>query len=85
MKQETFAPKIVIALIDTVYSAKFIRWGSFESPDGIYKEIDMLRSYEMALKTWSDWLEINVNRTRTKLFFISMSPAHLRYDRFLCI
>ncbi|XP_022887431.1 protein trichome birefringence-like 34 [Olea europaea var. sylvestris] len=57
-----------------------VLWGSFESPDGIYKEIDMLRSYEMALKTWSDWLEINVNRTRTKLYFISMSPAHLRGD-----
>ncbi|KAL2484885.1 Protein trichome birefringence-like 34 [Abeliophyllum distichum] len=57
-----------------------VLWGSFESPDGIYKEIDMLRSYEMALKTWSDWLEINVNRSRTQLYFVSMSPAHLRGD-----
>ncbi|CAK9136704.1 unnamed protein product [Ilex paraguariensis] len=32
----------------------------------------------MALKTWSDWLEIHVNRSRARLFFISMSPTHLR-------
>ncbi|KAG8377069.1 hypothetical protein BUALT_Bualt09G0129900 [Buddleja alternifolia] len=55
-----------------------ILWGSFENSDGIYKKVDMLRSYEMALKTWSDWLEIHVNRTKTQLFFMSMSPTHER-------
>ncbi|KAA8517725.1 hypothetical protein F0562_015216 [Nyssa sinensis] len=57
-----------------------VLWGSFESSDGIsiYKEVEMLRVYEMALKTWSDWLEIHVNRTKTKLFFVSMSPTHER-------
>ncbi|XP_057470878.1 protein trichome birefringence-like 34 [Actinidia eriantha] len=52
-------------------------WGSFESPDHIIKEVEMLRSYEMGLKTWSDWLDIHVNHTRTQLFFMSMSPTHL--------
>ncbi|KAL8039061.1 hypothetical protein ABFS82_10G011000 [Erythranthe guttata] len=54
-----------------------ILWGSFGSSDAIYKRVQMkLRLYEMALNTWSDWLEINVNRTRTKLFFTSLSPSH---------
>ncbi|KAL5720913.1 Protein trichome birefringence-like 34 [Ranunculus cassubicifolius] len=57
-----------------------ILWGSFESIEGVYKEVEMLRSYEMALKTWSDWLEIHVNRTKTKLFFVSMSPTHFWGD-----
>ncbi|KAL9162306.1 hypothetical protein ABFS82_07G081400 [Erythranthe guttata] len=35
-----------------------------------------LRLYEMALNTWSDWLEININRTKTKSFFTSLSPGH---------
>ncbi|KAI8557138.1 hypothetical protein RHMOL_Rhmol05G0312100 [Rhododendron molle] len=52
-------------------------WGSFESPDQITKEVLMLRSYEMAIKTWSDWLEIHVDRNRTRSFFMSMSPTHL--------
>ncbi|KAI7749078.1 hypothetical protein M8C21_001604, partial [Ambrosia artemisiifolia] len=55
-----------------------VLWGSFEDKNGIYKEVEMLRSYELALKTWSDWLEIHVNRTKTSLFFVSMSPTHER-------
>ncbi|XP_060202486.1 protein trichome birefringence-like 34 [Lycium barbarum] len=57
-----------------------VLWGSFERSDGIYKEVKMLRSYEMALKAWADWLEIHVNRTKTKLFFMSMSPVHERAE-----
>ncbi|KAK9154036.1 hypothetical protein Sjap_001516 [Stephania japonica] len=56
-------------------------WGSFEDAEhGIYKEVPMLRSYEMALKTWSDWVEIHVNHTKTKMFFIGMSPTHQTAD-----
>ncbi|KAL0338135.1 UNVERIFIED_CONTAM: protein trichome birefringence-like 34 [Sesamum angustifolium] len=52
-------------------------WGSFGSPDAIYKRVEMrLRLYEMALNTWAEWLEININRTKTKLFFMSISPYH---------
>ncbi|KAF6146921.1 hypothetical protein GIB67_036640 [Kingdonia uniflora] len=55
-------------------------WGSFAGENGIYKDIEMLRSYEMALETWSDWLEIYINRNKTKLFFMSMSPTHFWGD-----
>ncbi|CAN1303447.1 Protein trichome birefringence-like 34 [Linum perenne] len=40
------------------------------------KEVKMPRVYEMALQTWADWLEVHVNRTKTQLFFVSMSPTH---------
>ncbi|KAL3830224.1 hypothetical protein ACJIZ3_019026 [Penstemon smallii] len=51
--------------------------GSFGSTDAVYKKVEMkLRRYEMALNTWSEWLEININRTKTKLFFMSLSPYH---------
>ncbi|PKI51442.1 hypothetical protein CRG98_028153 [Punica granatum] len=55
-------------------------WGSFESPDGIYRDVKMPRAYEMALNTWSQWLEIHVNRSKTELFFVSMSPTHERAE-----
>ncbi|KAI3875598.1 hypothetical protein MKX03_001549 [Papaver bracteatum] len=58
-----------------------VLWGSFEHPnEGTYKEVEMLRSYEMALKTWSDWLEIHVNHTKTELLFVGMSPTHSRAE-----
>ncbi|XP_042510810.1 protein trichome birefringence-like 34 [Macadamia integrifolia] len=53
-------------------------WGSFDRSDGIYKEVEILRSYKMALQTWSDWLDMHVNRNKTQLFFVSMSPTHSR-------
>ncbi|KAJ0028620.1 hypothetical protein Pint_34946 [Pistacia integerrima] len=34
-----------------------VLWGSFESSDGIHKEVAMPRVYEMALRTWSDCAE----------------------------
>ncbi|KAJ4821842.1 hypothetical protein Tsubulata_046382 [Turnera subulata] len=53
-----------------------VLWGSFESPDdGIYKAVEMPRVYEMALRTWSDWVEVHVNR-KAQVFFVSLSPTH---------
>ncbi|KAJ8753915.1 hypothetical protein K2173_000169 [Erythroxylum novogranatense] len=51
-------------------------WGSFESSDGIYKDVNMPRVYEMALETWANLLEVHVNRSRTRVFFVSLSPTH---------
>ncbi|KAF5960871.1 hypothetical protein HYC85_002080 [Camellia sinensis] len=42
-----------------------VLWGSFGNSDGIYKEVEMLLSYELALRTWLDWLHIHINRTKT--------------------
>ncbi|XP_008799799.3 protein trichome birefringence-like 34 [Phoenix dactylifera] len=53
-----------------------VLWGSFEDKDGIYKEIEAHRAYELALKTWSEWLEFHVDHRRTQMFFMSMSPTH---------
>ncbi|KAI5392108.1 variant 2, Protein trichome birefringence-like 34 [Lathyrus oleraceus] len=55
-----------------------VLWGSFGDPNGVYKKVRMVRVYEMALSTWSDWLEVHINRNKTQLFFVSMSPTHQR-------
>ncbi|KAL8536665.1 hypothetical protein ACS0TY_012017 [Phlomoides rotata] len=56
-------------------------WGSFGSSDAIYKRVEMkFRRFEMALNTWSDWLQININRTKTKLFFTSLMPNHFNVE-----
>ncbi|GFP92775.1 protein trichome birefringence-like 34 [Phtheirospermum japonicum] len=57
-----------------------ILWGSFGSPNATQKRVERsLRPLEIALSTWSDWLEMNINRTKTKLFFMSLSPFHFKY------
>ncbi|KAG5530076.1 hypothetical protein RHGRI_030443 [Rhododendron griersonianum] len=58
-----------------------IQWGSFESAGEVDEDYsEAKRIYEMAVKTWSDWLETRVNRTKTRLFFVSFSPTHERAE-----
>ncbi|XP_037433230.1 protein trichome birefringence-like 34 [Triticum dicoccoides] len=64
-----------------------VRWGSFEAPAakedeycGVTKAVDGVRTFELALATWADWLEFHVGRARTRLFFMTMSPTHLPSD-----
>lgn len=45
-----------------------------------YEVTDSLRAFELAIKTWSEWLELRVDRARTQLFFTSISPTHLYSD-----
>lgn len=53
-----------------------IRRGSSEDSAEIYEDVGRVRRYEMALKTWTDWLNMHVNRTQTQMFFMSLSPYH---------
>ncbi|KAK1398156.1 protein trichome birefringence-like 34 [Heracleum sosnowskyi] len=53
-----------------------VLWGSYEDSLDIYKEVGRARRYEMAVKTWTDWLNLHINRTKTELFFMSLSPYH---------
>ncbi|PAN44324.1 hypothetical protein PAHAL_9G034500 [Panicum hallii] len=64
-----------------------VMWGSFEQAaaaegdhGAAYEVADGLRAFELAIRTWSEWLELHVDRARTQLFFTSMSPTHLRSD-----
>ncbi|KAG2544915.1 protein trichome birefringence-like 34 isoform X2 [Panicum virgatum] len=45
-----------------------------------YEVTNSLTAFELSLRTWSEWLELHVDRTRTQLFFTSMSPTHLYSD-----
>ncbi|XP_031114703.1 protein trichome birefringence-like 34 [Ipomoea triloba] len=54
--------------------------GSFESTNATYEDLGTLHTFELTLKTWSDWLDAHVNRTKTRVFFVSMSPTHSRAE-----
>ncbi|XP_074575039.1 protein trichome birefringence-like 28 isoform X2 [Curcuma longa] len=43
-----------------------------------YEEMARPRAYERVLRTWSRWLDGNVDPSRTAVFFMSMSPLHFR-------
>ncbi|PKI37692.1 hypothetical protein CRG98_041985 [Punica granatum] len=43
----------------------------------IVREYNVTTAYRLALETWANWLEANINPQTQKVFFMSMSPTHL--------
>ncbi|XP_029120606.1 protein trichome birefringence-like 34 [Elaeis guineensis] len=54
--------------------------GSFEDKDKDFEEIELALGLEVALRTWSEWLESHVDTNKTQLFFVSLSPTHVWAD-----
>ncbi|KAF8043421.1 hypothetical protein BT93_A1682 [Corymbia citriodora subsp. variegata] len=57
-----------------------VSWGSFASPDRKYEMMKMPQAYKIALNTWSDWIQVHINRSKTQVFFIGMSATHERAE-----
>ncbi|XP_020102170.1 protein trichome birefringence-like 34 isoform X2 [Ananas comosus] len=55
-----------------------LTYSSFEEKDANYREVKMIEGFELALKTWSAWLQRNVDAAKTQLYFVSLSPTHVR-------
>ncbi|CAN6724161.1 unnamed protein product [Malus baccata var. baccata] len=53
-------------------------WGSFPNGEEGYEELDAPVAYRMALKTWANWVDLNINPNKTRVFFTTMSPTHMR-------
>ncbi|XP_057431348.1 xylan O-acetyltransferase 1 [Lotus japonicus] len=54
--------------------------GSFDEGSTEYDEIPRPIAYERVLKTWSKWVDDNIDPNRTKVFFSSMSPLHIKSE-----
>ncbi|ESQ52721.1 hypothetical protein EUTSA_v10016723mg [Eutrema salsugineum] len=58
-------------------SIKVLR-GSFDEGDTEYDEIKRPIAYERMLRTLGDWVDHNIDPLRTTVFFMSMSPLHIK-------
>lgn len=54
-----------------------------ESEGKLYQDMDRLGALEKGLRTWASWVDSNVDRSRTRLFFQGVSPTHYKYVLFL--
>ncbi|MCD7452857.1 Protein ESKIMO 1 [Datura stramonium] len=52
--------------------------GSFDEGSTEYDEVKRTTAYKRVLRTWSHWVESNVDSNRTRVFFMSMSPMHIK-------
>ncbi|XP_051113854.1 protein trichome birefringence-like 3 [Andrographis paniculata] len=53
-------------------------WGSFANGAQGYQELEAAVSYTLGLKTWANWIDSNIEASRTRVFFTTMSPTHQR-------
>ncbi|KAG0487953.1 hypothetical protein HPP92_006764 [Vanilla planifolia] len=53
-------------------------WGSFANGEGGFEELDSILAYRMAIKTWANWVDSNLNQNTTRVFFTTASPTHMR-------
>ncbi|XP_049374113.1 protein trichome birefringence-like 41 [Solanum verrucosum] len=51
-------------------------WDFIQKGDQIYKDMDRLVAFKEGLKTWSNWVESNIDPTKTRVFFQGISPTH---------
>ncbi|KAL5580715.1 hypothetical protein UlMin_013157 [Ulmus minor] len=51
-------------------------WDYMESGGKFYQDMDRDAALEKGLRTWANWVDANIDRTRTRVFFLSISPTH---------
>ncbi|KAL3518050.1 hypothetical protein ACH5RR_020639 [Cinchona calisaya] len=51
-------------------------WDYMELGGSLYQDMDRLAALEQGLRTWSRWVDTNVDTSRTRVFFQSISPTH---------
>ncbi|XVE79375.1 hypothetical protein DITRI_Ditri14bG0053500 [Diplodiscus trichospermus] len=53
-------------------------WDLIQSGGTYHQDMDRLVAMEKGMRTWANWVDTNVDITRTRVFFLSISPTH--YD-----
>ncbi|KAK6927112.1 PC-Esterase [Dillenia turbinata] len=51
-------------------------WDLMEMGGSYYEDMDRLVALDKGLRTWGLWVDANVDRSRTSVFFQSISPTH---------
>lgn len=51
-------------------------WDYMEEGGSYYADMDRLVAFERGMRTWATWMDTNVDRTKTRVFFQAISPTH---------
>lgn len=51
-------------------------WDYVQYGSTILKDMDRLEAYYKGMTTWARWIDLNVNPSKTKVFFQGISPSH---------
>ncbi|KAE9594182.1 hypothetical protein Lal_00001399 [Lupinus albus] len=51
-------------------------WDYIELGGKYYPDMDRLAALERGMKTWANWVDTNIDKSKTKVFFLGISPSH---------
>lgn len=57
---------------------KLCRWDYMGDAGSFYEDMDRLVAFQKGMSTWANWVDATVDRTKTKVFFQSISPTHYK-------
>ncbi|KAF5742332.1 hypothetical protein HS088_TW09G00376 [Tripterygium wilfordii] len=58
------------------HTGKSQPWDYIRDGSGLHKDMNRLVAFQKGLTTWAKWVDLNVNPTKTKVFFQGISPTH---------
>ncbi|CAM9000754.1 unnamed protein product [Rhodiola kirilowii] len=53
-------------------------WDYIQDGSNLVKEMDSIAAFYKGLTTWANWVDQNVDSSKTKVFFQGISPTHYR-------
>lgn len=69
----------VYKYINKVYDWFFLcRKNFFQEGETVLSKLKVTEAYTKALKTWAEWVDKNVNKNKTQVFFAGYSTSHFR-------
>ncbi|PKI61828.1 hypothetical protein CRG98_017805 [Punica granatum] len=58
------------------HTGKSQPWDYMEIGNTLYKDMDRLDAFSKGLTTWANWVDLNVDPSKTKVLFQGISPTH---------
>ncbi|KAF9589908.1 hypothetical protein IFM89_029524 [Coptis chinensis] len=68
--------------VDVLVFESYIWWmyepliNATNGPPYNVREYNVTTAYELALRTWANWIDLNINPQTQKVFFVTSSPTH---------
>ncbi|GAV60144.1 PC-Esterase domain-containing protein/PMR5N domain-containing protein [Cephalotus follicularis] len=59
-----------------VHPGKIKAWDLFQHNGKLFEEMEIELAFEMAMKTWAHWVDTEVDTSKSRVFFRSISPEH---------
>ncbi|GAV69433.1 LOW QUALITY PROTEIN: PC-Esterase domain-containing protein/PMR5N domain-containing protein, partial [Cephalotus follicularis] len=65
-----------IRVLNTGHWWVYRGWDFFQYNGKLFEEMEIELAFEMAMKTWAHWVDTEVDTSKTRVFFRSISPEH---------